>query len=264
MRFDSCQKVIFPENLEQQLNKAALLVRSSQNCIAFTGAGISVPSGVPDFRSVSTGLWNRFDPMAVASLSAFRYRPAAFFGWLAPLVNQILSSIPNPAHYALAELQAAGYIQTVITQNIDGFHQKAGSSDVIELHGNLNEFVCPGCHARQKLIDFQDAWLEKHHLPLCPHCNMHLKPDIVLYEEILPDNAWEQAEFACTHADLMLVVGTSLEVMPAASLPYQGLRNGAKLIIMNLSATPLDHLADVVLPLDIAASLPELCRRVLV
>jgi NAD-dependent deacetylase len=154
--------VTFSQDLESSLAKAAELIQSRRRGVVFTGAGISVPSGVPDFRSASTGLWNQFDPMEVASLSAFRYRPDAFFNWLQPLVTKILAAQPNSAHTAITRLQAAGYLQHIITQNIDGFHQKSGSRNVIELHGSLEELVCPTCCKRYVMADFIESWIDKH------------------------------------------------------------------------------------------------------
>lgn len=255
--------MILTEELEQQLNTAARLIHSSRKIVAFTGAGISVPSGIPDFRSASTGLWNQFNPMEVASLSAFRNRPEAFFAWLEPLADKILQAKPNPAHIALANLQSGGYLQTIITQNIDGLHQKAGASDVIELHGNLDHLICLECQSIYPLSDYLLPWLEMHQLPVCPKCQTILKPDFVLYEETLPVEAWEQAEYTCQQADLILIAGTSLEVMPAASLPLEGFHRGARLILMNLSTTLLDSVADVVLSVDVAEGLPALYRRVI-
>lgn len=254
----------FSKETERRLEKAAKLIQSSRHGVVFTGAGISVPSGVPDFRSASSGLWNQFDPMAVASLSAFRYQPDAFFDWLQPLVSKILSTQPNSAHSAITRLQTAGYLQNIITQNIDGFHQKSGSRNVIELHGSLEELVCPTCCKRYAMADFIESWIEKQILPRCQTCKALLKPDIVLYEELLPPDAWEQAEFTCDNADLMLIAGTSLEVMPAGGLPYRCIQNRAKLIIINLSSTPMDAMADVLLPMDVENAFPEICTRVIV
>ncbi len=251
------------DELSEQLDRAVGLLRSSRRAVAFTGAGISVPSGIPDFRSASTGLWQRFDPMQTASLTAFRNRPKAFYAWLEPLAVQILQAQPNPAHRALADLQIAGRIKTVITQNIDRLHQQAGCTDVIELHGNMDRLVCVQCGTEYPSGDFVDSWLNKHQLPTCRRCQSILKPDIVLYEEILPQDAWEQAERACEQADVILVAGTSLEVMPAASLPLEGFQRGAKLILINLSSTPLDVLAETVLPMDVSEGLPAICRHVL-
>lgn len=251
------------EEIESQLKIAAQLLRHCRRGVAFTGAGISVPSGIPDFRSASTGLWNRFDPMQVASLTAFRRHPEAFFNWVEPLAQQSLNAQPNPAHLSLARMQSSGFLQTIITQNIDGLHQKAGATDVIELHGNLKFLVCPSCQTRKSLEEYRDSWLNNHEFPTCPMCGSILKPDIVLYEELLPPEAWEQAEVACEQADLILISGTSLEVMPASSLPLEGFQRGAKLVIVNLSPTPLDSIAEAIISLDVATALPELEHRIL-
>lgn len=255
--------MIYTEELTEQLDRAASLLRSSRSTVVFTGAGISVPSGIPDFRSASTGLWQRFDPMQTASLTAFRKRPEAFYAWLEPLARTILRAEPNPGHVALAELQRAGHVQTVITQNIDRLHQRAGCTDVIELHGNMDRLVCVTCGVDFPARDFIVSWLDQHQLPACSRCHSILKPDIVLYEEVLPQDAWDQAEQVCEQADVILVVGTSLEVMPAASLPLEGFHRGAKLILLNLSSTPMDALAELALAMDAAEGLPAICKRVL-
>lgn len=245
------------------MERAIDLVRLCSRCVVFTGAGISVPSGIPDFRSANNGLWTRFDPIEVVSLTAFHRSPEAFFNWLQPLAVNILNASPNPAHLALADLQKAGRIQTIITQNIDRLHQKAGAVDVIELHGNIEFLVCLNCRCDFPLAEYRASWLEEHTLPRCPRCKELLKPDIVLYEEMLPADAWDQAEDSCRQADLILIAGTSLEVMPAASLPMEGYYHGAKLVILNLSPTPMDHLARAVIPMDVAESLPLLADAVL-
>lgn len=253
----------YSEETARQLENAAHLLQNSRKTVAFTGAGLSVPSGIPDFRSASTGLWNRFDPMEVASLTAFQRNPDAFFNWLEPLARDSLNAQPNLAHISLARLQTAGFIQTLITQNIDSLHQKAGSFDVIELHGNLGSLICVTCQKHFSLLHYRDTWLNDHIFPSCPKCGSLLKPDIVLYEEMLPQDSWEQAEEACEESELILIAGTSLEVMPASSLPLEGFHRGAKLVIINLSPTPLDTLAESVITLDVAIALPELERQVL-
>jgi NAD-dependent deacetylase len=253
--------VITRQEIDKRLERAAKIIHSSRQGVVFTGAGISVPSGIPDFRSASTGLWNRFNPMEVASLSAFRYNSAAFYNWLEPLVAKILASKPNAAHTSITKMQEMGFLQTVITQNIDGFHQKAGSANVVELHGSLEEMICPSCCASYPMASFANSWLKNKILPDCPVCKCLLKPDIVLYEELLPPDAWELAEFACDNADVILVAGTSLDVMPASGLPYRCIQNKAKLIIVNLSSTPLDPMADVLLPVDVATALPAIVQK---
>jgi NAD-dependent deacetylase len=250
------------EDTQRQLDQAVELFRSSRSCVVFTGAGLSVPSGIPDFRSAGTGLWNRFDPMEVASFTAFRRRPEAFFNWLQPLAVTILNARPNPAHLALASLQKAGRVKTIITQNIDRLHQMAGATDVIELHGNVSRLLCFNCRREFPLEEYRISWLEGHQLPRCTTCQALLKPDIVLYEEMLPMDAWEQAEAACRLADLIFIAGTSLEVFPASSLPMEGYKHGAAIVIMNLSPTPMDGLARAVIPLDVAEGLPLLAHAV--
>ncbi len=246
--------------VEPALQKAADLFARARHAVAFTGAGFSTPSGIPDFRSQSTGLWTRFDPMQVASLSAFRQRPEAFFNWLRPLVSAISAAQPNPAHHALAALEQRGLLRAVITQNIDGLHQKAGSQNVIEVHGSLHQWDCPSCRAAFTADDALGDFLPDGPPPRCPHCGGRLKPGIVLYEEMLPQKAWQAAESACRRADLVLIAGTSLEVAPASYLPSYALENRARLILFNLSPTPLDSQADVCLAVDVAQSLPALAE----
>lgn len=244
--------------VEKDIPRAADLLRTARHAVALTGAGISTPSNIPDFRSQGTGLWRKDDPMQVASLSAFRHRPQSFFNWFRPLAKRIWAAEPNPAHRALAQLEKAGRLQAVITQNIDGLHQKAGSQNVIELHGSASHLTCPVCHRCYPAENFQASFLEEESFPHCTVCGEVLKPDIVLFEEMLPMNVWNQAQSQCEHADVMLVVGSSLEVMPANSLPLYALQGGARLIIANYTPTHLDRYADVLLPYDVVDTLPRI------
>ena len=239
---------------------AAGLLAASQRAVAFTGAGISTPSGIPDFRSAGSGLWNRFDPMQTASLSTFRSNPARFYDWLRPLLNQIWAAEPNPAHTALAGLEQRRCLSAVITQNIDGLHQSAGSQDVLEVHGSLETMICTRCRTTFPAIQFQSALIQPNGLPRCPQCARVLKPDIVLFEERLPAEVWAAAEYYCETADLVLVVGSSLEVSPANLLPQLAVQHGAKLVILNATSTALDAAADVILTGDAAEILPALVQ----
>ncbi len=248
------------QDSDGKIRRAAQLLSRSSRAVAFTGAGISTPSGIPDFRTRGSGLWSSTDPMQVASLTAFRHRPQDFYDWLRPLVAKMGSSLPNPAHTALARLEELHLLQGVITQNIDGLHQKAGSHTVIELHGSMLTLTCPSCSRSYDSAPFRQALVEHGEMPRCTVCSSILKPDIVLYEEMLPEKAWTLAENACTAADVILVAGTSLEVTPAAWLPRYGLENGAKLIIVNRDKTPLDAQAEVLLHQDVAAALPQIVR----
>lgn len=247
---------------QDRIQHARRLLEASHFAVAFTGAGISTPSGIPDFRSQSTGLWQRFDPMEVASLSAFRFHPEKFYAWLRPLAAQSLQAQPNPAHIALAHLETSGILKALITQNIDNLHQRAGSQRVLPVHGTLNQMGCAHCKKQYPSSQFTTQLTDPAApLPLCPSCGSLLKPAIVLYEEALPEDTWLAAETACRQADLMLVCGSSLEVYPAAWLPQMALKNKASLIIINLSPTPLDAQADVLLPFDVVEALPALAAR---
>lgn len=249
--------------LQAAIVQAAHLLRQAGHAVAFTGAGISTPSGIPDFRSAGSGLWQHTDPMKAASLTSFRRTPQVFFDWLRPLAEKIERAQPNPAHSALARLEKAGIVQALITQNIDGLHQRAGSRLVLELHGSLRTLTCPSCRTALPSAPFWKPFLEEGILPRCAGCGHLLKPDIVLFEEMLPTDTWQAAEEQARAADVFLVVGSSLEVMPAAGLPYTALRRQAALILNNYTPTALDAQAAVLLPLDAAEALPLIAQHVL-
>lgn len=245
------------------LEDAAELFRKARRVVVLTGAGISTPSGIPDFRSEGTGLWSRDEPLEVASLSTFRTHPEKFFNWFRPLAGQIFNAQPNPAHVALAEMERAGRAQTIVTQNIDGLHQKAGSKHVIEMHGTLRTLSCTRCFQKFESAPFLPACIEEGIMPHCPVCDGILKPDVILFGEQLPQSAWYDAQRAARQCDVMLVAGSSLEVLPVAGLPMQALDRGAHLIIINNNPTYLNVRADVVIMDDVAAAIPEIAKRVL-
>jgi NAD-dependent deacetylase len=201
--------------------------------------------------------------MEVASLSAFRHNPEQFYKWFQPLAAQVLSAQPNPAHMALAKLQAAGYITTIITQNIDGLHTRAGAENVLEVHGSLNTLSCTNCYRQVPSSTVLDEYISQCKIPLCPACGSVLKPNIILYEEQLPVTTWNKAEEACRKCELILVVGTSLEVMPSAKLPVQAMDHGAQLVIINNAATFMDVRANLVIHADVAEVLPRIMNDVL-
>jgi NAD-dependent deacetylase len=201
--------------------------------------------------------------MEVASLSAFRSQPEKFYVWIRPLLRTILAAIPNAAHTALSELENKGHLHGVITQNIDGLHQRAGSQCVIEVHGNMRTASCTACFQRFSTEPFIAPLLESGEIPRCPDCGSILKPDVVLFEEQLPAAAVRKAESLISGADLVLVVGSSLDVMPASMLPVDPLNSGARLIIMNNEPTYLDSRADVILRSNVAESLPLVTSEVL-
>ena len=248
--------------MEDTLSMAARLLREAEYAVALTGAGISTPSGIPDFRSPETGLWNRARPMFVASIWAFRLRPRAFYDWMRPLAHAILEGEPNAAHRAMADLEIAGRLKTVITQNIDGLHQAAGSQRVLELHGHARTATCLDCGRTVDSGPLIEGFLAGE-MPCCGACDGLLKPDVVLYGEMLPASVFLAAQMECERCDLLLVAGSSLEVTPAAELPLLALGAGADLVIVNLQPTPLDSRASAVIRQDVATALPSMVGEVL-
>lgn len=242
---------------------AADILRGSRRGVVLTGAGISTPSGIPDFRSADTGLWGKYDPFEVASLASFRYHPEKFFSWLRTLASNISTAEPNPAHIGISRLQKAGYIQTIVTQNIDGLHQRAGSSNVLEVHGSMATLTCVRCYQQVNAQGYTQAYLDHGEIPHCPDCNGLLKPDVVLFGEQMPVRTWLKAQEACKKCDLMIVAGSSLEVLPVAGLPMRAIEHGAHLIIINRSNTYLDVRADVVFSEDVAEVIPTIVTEVL-
>ena len=224
---------------------AVRLLRGAQHIVALTGAGISTGSGIPDFRSPSSGLWERYNPAEVASLYGFRHHPERFYDWIRPLARTILDARPNAAHLALARLEAAGWLKAIITQNIDMLHARAGSQVVYEVHGQLREMTCIFCFRTFPADHHINLFLETNAMPRCPDCGNALKPNVILFGEQLPALALSAARREARRCDAMLVVGSSLEVFPAAELPMIALRSGASVILVNLVRTPIDDAAHV-------------------
>ncbi len=245
------------------IEMAASLIHDAKFAVALTGAGSSTPSGIPDFRSSGTGLWTRSSPMEVASLTAFRTQPKHFFEWLRPLASHLLTAEPNPAHLALANLEKNKFLDTIITQNIDGLHQRAGSKKVLQVHGTLSTLTCIGCYRQISSDDFVKPFIKDGKIPYCETCGDYLKPDVVLFEEQLPAQIWLKARRAAEACDLILVAGTSLIVSPVAQLPERAKKNGARIIIVNKSSTYMDEQADIVITGDVADILPEITAKVL-
>ncbi len=232
------------------------MLRAARRAVALTGAGVSTESGLPDFRSPG-GLWAGVDPMRVASLQAFRRDPAAFYAFYLGRLTRLGGAQPNPAHRALADLEWAGALSAVITQNVDGLHQAAGSRRVLELHGTLRRARCVDCGRRADIAVLTDA-LAAGGQPHCPTCAGPLKPDIVLFGEMLPLTIFAEADALCREADLLLVVGSSLTVTPAADLPQVVLDHGGRLIIVNREPTPYDVRAALVIRENAGRLLPAL------
>ncbi len=238
------------------MQHAAQLLAQAQHAVALTGAGLSTPSGIPDFRSQDTGLWENYDPMEIATLQVFRRRPADFFKWIRLLARQMFDAQPNPAHYALAELQQAGRLPHIITQNIDGLHQRAGAQHVIELHGDISTGTCVGCYATYRSLDFKEEFINAGRIPTCPRCHGIIKPNAILFGEALPVRALMAAKRAVANCDVLLIAGSSLEVAPASDLPMLARSRQARLIIVNQGPTYLDDYCDVLIRDDVALALP--------
>jgi NAD-dependent protein deacetylase/lipoamidase len=215
----------------------AALIRERQPCVVLTGAGVSTESGIPDFRS-ATGIWADVDPFEVASIHAFRWDPARVWSFYRERIDLLRAAEPNAAHLALAELERRGFVRAVVTQNIDTLHTRAGSSDVVEVHGSIRSAECLSC----LWVEPADAvleQLEESAVPACPRCGETLKPGVVLFGEVLPADAMERATQLARGAQLVLVVGSSLEVWPVAGLPLEA----RAYAIVNRGATALDEQA---------------------
>lgn len=234
-------------------------VRAARRLVVFTGAGVSAESGIPTFRDALTGLWARFDPEQLATEAAFRANPAMVWRWYAERRAAIAKAQPNAAHRAIAALQTRAAHVDVVTQNIDGLHARAGSREVFELHGNILRARClEGCGDPDRIDAHFDWRADPREPPPCPRCGSPLRPDVVWFGELLPQDVLSRAERAALRCDLMLVVGTSALVHPAAGLPLLARQAGARVVVVNPQATPVDALAVGVLHGAAGEVLPEL------
>jgi NAD-dependent deacetylase len=225
--------------------RLARLIEQAESVVALTGAGISVPSGIPDFRSPGTGLWANVNPMEVAHIDAFRRDPVRFWSFYGRRFQTLEDKRPNRAHAALVELERAGLLDAVITQNIDRLHSRAGTRSLVEVHGSISHSVCPVCGLRYELEDVRGRYEgAADGVPRCG-CGGPLKPGVVLFGEYLPVDAITRAEALAAQADLMLCIGSSLEVHPVAGLPETTLAAGGQIAILTQGRTPLDPLAAV-------------------
>ena len=227
------------------VERLAELMRERQPCVVLTGAGVSTESGIPDFRS-PTGIWARYDPMEYASIDAFQRDPVKVWSFYSRRLDMLATAEPNAAHHALAALERADWVGAVVTQNIDLLHERAGSETVVEVHGSIRTSSCLQCHTRVLLADVIRL-LESAAAPACPTCGSILKPDVVMFGELLPRAPIDRASELARSAALMLVVGSSLEVWPVAGLPLEA----ASFAVVNRGPTALDD--EAVLRIDAGA-----------
>ena len=226
--------------------------------IALTGAGISVESGIPDFRS-SDGLWSKYNPEEYAHISAFRSNPAKVWQMIKEMMELVLGAEPNPAHTAMAELEQMGLLSSVITQNVDGLHQRAGSKEVIEFHGSNQWLVCLKCGDRQEAVSISLKVIP----PRCPQCSAVLKPDVVFFGEPIPWEAQTRSFEEARTCNLVLVVGTSAVVYPAAGIPTSAKQSGAKVVEINMEPTPLTgFVSDYLIQGSAGTILPKIVEEV--
>jgi len=235
--------------------RAAELVGRAKHLVAFTGAGISAGSGIPTYRGEG-GMWTRMDPEKVASIDYFDRDPSYYWRFFQEVRFATLAEArPNNAHLALADLERRGLLRTIITQNIDGLHQQAGSRSVLELHGNTRRFFCRRCHEPFDL-DAIHKMLERSLPPPCPACGGVIRPDVVFFGEMLPEAVLRESLDSARSADVMLVVGSSLVVHPAASLPIITMEHGGHVIIVSKGETAMDRVASIKIDDDAARVLP--------
>ncbi|MGH2781505.1 MAG: SIR2 family NAD-dependent protein deacylase [Thermoleophilaceae bacterium] len=235
--------------------RLAQLLRNSEHAVVLTGAGVSVPSGIPDFRSPGSGLWENVDPMEVAHIDAWRRDPDRFWRFYGERFASLVDKEPNDAHLALAELERRGLIRAVITQNIDRLHRRAGTERLVEVHGSIERSVCLRCGGRVPLERLIDRLRDGGGAPECPACVVPLKPDVVLFGELLPEQAMADAQALALDSDLMVCVGSSLEVYPVAGLPAMTRGSGGRIALVTQGPTPYDGDADVKLDGDVVAEL---------
>jgi len=233
------------------LQYAAELIRNANYLIALTGAGISKESNVPTFRG-KDGLWKQYNAMDLATLHAFRQNPKLVWEWYTWRQNLITKCKPNPAHNTLANWEKTGFLKTLITQNVDGLHQKAGSTKVLNVHGDIWSVKCTNCSYQSRYSQPARG------IPKCPDCQTNLRPDVVWFGESLPSNTMDQVYAELQRADNIIVIGTSAMVQPAASFPLIVKQHGGRILEVNIEKTPLTSLVDIHLAGKAGTLLPQL------
>lgn len=249
-------------NLKDKIERLADLIIDAEDIVALTGAGMSTESGIPDFRSPDTGLWTKVDPGEVASIQSYVSNPEKNVDFLLELGMTIFKAKPNQGHKALARLQELGKLDGVMTQNIDGLHQRAGTENVIELHGTANEAKCMRCNEIYPITKFVNQIVHGDNQPTCGKCGGLLKPNTIFFGEALESDVLTEADQMIGMCDLLLVLGSSLLVYPVAFYPQRVVSTGAKLAIINLQTTNMDSQAEVVIHKKIGKILPKIVDNV--
>lgn len=251
--------------MDKKILQAAEIIKNSKLTLALSGAGISTPSGIPDFRSPGTGIWENIDPMQYATIWAFLTNTHKVYEFYVARFFPVFNAQPNAAHYALTELQNKNLLSAIITQNINGLHQKSGSKNVIEVHGTIKEGICLKCNkifamneVANDFIKFKD---NQNYKPTC-ECGGLIKPNVVLFGEQLPADALRKCDELISCCDCFIVVGSSLLVQPVCFFPEMAVRKGAKLIIVNIQPTPLDNFAEVIINDKLEVALPEIVKQI--
>ena len=242
----------------QKITTVARLLFEARYAIALTGAGVSTESGIPDFRGRS-GIWKEFNPLLYGNIETLKSDPSFFWKLAKRIAPTLLKASPNPGHYALAEIEGLGKIECIITQNIDGLHQQAGSVSVFEVHGSLSNFTCMNCETDYSQEEIVPKIFKG--VPKCEECGGFLKPDVVLFGESLPMDQIEKSQAAAREADLILVAGSALEVLPINQLPNIVIANGGKVVIINDEPTWLDTKAEIVINEKTGIVLPKIVEE---
>ena len=251
---------------QRKIEQVAEILFQHPLCVALTGAGLSTPSGLPDFRSPDKGLWEQLEKMpdsisAGMTLQGFKVNPEAFYNRFRSFLEKILSAKPNPAHIALAELEACGYIQAIITMNGDMLHQKAGSQKVIEIHGTIDKAICISCYRSDEGMYHWQQYIENGKIPQCRHCGGVMKPDVILTGEQLPVQMVLKAKKLLRECDVIMAVGTSFSGGPIMNWIERACEQGKKMMIFNLNPTIMDSVAEIVIRADIAKILPAIVEK---
>lgn len=248
-------------SLEEKIEKIAELIQNSNNIVILTGAGMSTESGIADFRSPNTGLWEKVDPYEFGSINSYVANTSKNLKFMLEMGMTIFQAKPNKGHKSITKLQKMGKLKGVVTQNIDGLHQKAHTKNIVELHGTANEARCIRCHKVFPITTMINQVLQGNYSPSCEECNGLLKPNAIFFGEPLLSETLINADKMIEECDLMIVLGSSLIVYPAAHYPDKALSIGAKLVIINIQETHIDDYAEVVIHEKIGEVFPQIVEK---